>query len=86
MAPARCDPIWPLCIHEIHALVVGLLVGVLVALLLRRATRYGAVLLIAAVVLAWLAPVHGILKPWYVLGGTAVVLVAARAARLVSDG
>ena len=65
---------------------VGLLVGVLVALLLRRARRFGAVLLIVAVVLAWVAPVHGILKPWYVLGGTTVVLVAARAARLASDG
>jgi len=31
MSPARCNPIWPPCIHELHALMVGLLVGVLVA-------------------------------------------------------
>jgi hypothetical protein len=84
MSPARCNPIWPLCIHEIHAIVVGLLVGLLVVVLLRRSTRAGTILLTTALVLAWTQPVHLVLKPWYVLGGASTVIglsAAVRAAR-----
>jgi len=54
--------------------VVGLLVGVLVVILLRRSVRAAAILLTTAVILAWIAPVHGVLKPWYVLGGITTVV------------
>jgi hypothetical protein len=85
MSPARCNPIWPLCIHEAHAIVVGLLVGLLAFALLRRSTRAGTILLTTALILAWTQPVHSILKPWYVLGGVVVGMAASRLALLLSE-
>jgi hypothetical protein len=85
MSPARCNPIWPPCIHEIHAIVVGLLVGLLVVVLLRRSTRAGTILLTTALILAWVAPVHGILKPWYVLGGVVAGVAVSRVGLCLSE-
>jgi hypothetical protein len=58
---------------------VGLLVGVLVALLYRRSTRWAGIFVTVAMTLAWLAPVHGVLKPWYVFGGLLIAVVLAKA-------
>lgn len=77
MAPTRCNPIWPPCIHEIHTIIVGLAVGVIFSLLWRQSKRWGGIFVTVAMVLAWVAPIHGVLKPWYVFGGLLFAVVLA---------
>jgi len=65
------------CVHEWHVLAVGLCIGLL-AVWLRRRSPFGAALFTTAAL--WLAvteSIHGIRKPWYLLGGTAAVVLAA---------
>ena len=79
MAPVRCNPIWPPCIHEVHALMVGMAVGLIFWVLYRRSIRWAGVFVTVAMVLAWVEPIHGILKPWYVFGGLLFAVVLAKA-------
>jgi len=63
----------------LHVLLVGIQVGAIFALLHRRSERWGSIFVTVATVLAWLAPVHGILKPWYFFGGVLVAVGLANA-------
>ena len=77
----RCNG-WLLdCVHEWHVLMVGLAVGLLAVWIRQRSPPLAAVFVTVALWLGVTTPIHGITKPWYVLGGALVGIALAETAR-----
>jgi hypothetical protein len=75
--------IWPPCLAELHALELGIFLGVLAYIIYLR-SRFGLAMFLSIVVfLTFVRPIDGLVKPWYSVGGVVVGLLLSRLVNVV---
>jgi hypothetical protein len=79
----RCGGIWPPCIAELHALELGIFLGILAYIIYLR-SRFGLAMFLSIIVfLTFIRPIDGLVEPWYSVGGVVVGLSLSRLVNVV---